>query len=145
MMHFPNVKALSRWLLQTNQGMEVLDSLASYFLETSAAGEQAICEECDRRLAGRTSVLVVLNADGGVEVYAGRDVKVHGVTRICVPPQLEAKADEYTDLMIAPRFRKLYYPVNLRWVGRCEHVTVEQEAWRRWEREWLDAIRSLKP
>ncbi|MCO6044143.1 hypothetical protein NG895_09505 [Aeoliella sp. ICT_H6.2] len=63
----------------------------------------------------RHSVLVLIHADGWIEVFAERHVDV----RIEMVPYTgtvsgEVLAEEYLDLTLSPRYRELHLPINCR-------------------------------
>jgi len=89
----------------------------------------------------REPVLVVLNADGYVEVYAERHIDVHIATRPdTTSPEGEQLADEYMELCLPPRYREVYWPRNLRASEMVRTVTPEDIAYREWQLEMLQAI-----
>ena len=86
-------------------------------------------------------VLVVLNADGYVEVYAERHIDVHIATRPdTTSAEGEQLADEYMELCLPTRYREIYWPINLRATEMIRTITPEDIAWHEWQLEMLQSI-----
>jgi hypothetical protein len=96
------------------------------------------------KLWQRARVLVVLNSDGFVEIYAQRGLVVHIAQRLHVDGnETEATADEYLDATLPKAFKELFYPVKLQAVGQCRRLTVEDEVNRRTTLAVLRELRNL--
>ena len=72
----------------------------------------------------RHQVVVELYSDGGVYVYAGRQVDVRVVQRPHSPlPQAAEKLDEYVAGLLPVKHKHIYGAAGaLRGVGRCEKI-----------------------
>lgn len=78
-------------------------------------------------------VLLVLNADGFVEVYGPPEVTVHVALRLATDGGHEAEqtADELLYATLPRNYRDLYFPRHLRAMGNCERRTAGDEIDRR--------------
>ena len=77
----------------------------------------------------RVKVLVVLHADGLVEVYGDSHLDVHCVNRLFVEGErgdLSTAIDEYTTAAMPRCYRDLYWPNKLRAAGNVEKILPEQ-------------------
>lgn len=91
-LRFPSVDALRAWLRDSNDGKEIIG---------------AIREEIESR-RDRKRVLVLLHADGWVEVYGDANVDVH---MALVPnDDDEAGAEEVVDSTLPRRFQDMIWP-----------------------------------
>jgi hypothetical protein len=88
----------------------------------------------------RIPVLLVLNSDGYVECYGEPGLTVHVVHRLDVHSDDEILADDFLTASLPPRFRGLYFPINLRATGLCGNRTASDEAERRFR---LELVREL--
>jgi hypothetical protein len=79
-----------------------------------------------RRPMMRTRVLIVLSADGFVELFGERGIEALVALRLDVPQHCEAAADTYLTATLPRRWRDLFYPGKLRATGLVEKLTPEQ-------------------
>ena len=75
----------------------------------------------------REKVLVVLHADGYVEVFAGRHVDVRIAQLLDVHLDDEPLAEEYLEVSVPACYRDLYWPSRLRAMGMVERISPQQE------------------
>jgi hypothetical protein len=109
-LRFRDAAALDAWLEYTIEGAEVVRRIV------------------DRRLGGKESCLIVLSSDGWIEVYCERTVQVHIAHRLHVTTRETAQlADEYMDVALPRRFKRLFIPGRLRATGRVERWSAERE------------------
>ena len=86
----------------------------------------------------REAVLVVMHADGWVEVFAEKNVVVHIATFPCVySAKVANAAEQYVELMMPWRYRKLYWPVKLRAADTVRKATLEDIGLSRWRKKIL--------
>lgn len=77
----------------------------------------------------REKVLVVLHADGFVEVFGKENIDVHIARRLHVENErgdLSTLLDEYTTATMPRCYRGLYMPNKCREIGNIESITPEQ-------------------
>jgi hypothetical protein len=92
----------------------------------------------------RTGVLVVLHADGFVEVFADETVQVIVANRLHSEHdtgRMSTGIDAVLERGLPWAFRDLYYPCNCRAVGRIERITPEQALRTRYLLGLLQVIR----
>lgn len=86
----------------------------------------------------REPVLVVLYADGFVEVFAERHVDVHiAIMPYMSNPEGEILAEEYLDYCLSQRHRDLYWPNRRRAVEQVRCITPQDLADRQWQQQML--------
>jgi hypothetical protein len=96
------------------------------------------------KLRQRARVLVILNSDGYVEIFAEPGVLIHVAQRLHVEGNTtEILADEYLDATLPKPYRDLHYPVKLQATGLCRRVTAADEITRRTNLAVLRELRSL--
>ena len=97
-------------------------------------------------LTPRTAVIVVLHADGFVEVFS--DKQVIDARIICVPamstPTGEVVAEEYVESILPQRYRDFYYPGNRIAAENWKRITPTIIAKRNDELSLLRALDSIK-
>lgn len=79
----------------------------------------------------REKVLVMLSADGFVQVYAERNIDVKIVQRLHTldeSAEMATLLDEYIETTLPRCYRDLFVPVKLRAQDQCRVITPEQEA-----------------
>ena len=89
-------------------------------------------------------VLVVAHADGYIEVYAERHVRVHVAHALDVMPHAEALADDFLHETLPAKFRELHVASKLRETANIMSRSAMQEADRRHDMETLWAIRDIR-
>ena len=75
----------------------------------------------------REKVLVVLHADGYVEVFARPHVDVRIAQLLDVHLDDEPLAEEYLEVSVPACYRDLFWPCRLRAKGMVERVTAQQQ------------------
>jgi hypothetical protein len=111
---FHGAKHLMKWLQENPDGRKILDGLVGAEIEHGI--------KRDRRL-----VLIVLDAEGLVEVYAGRGVNVVLRQLIDGDDDDYSSREEYLRQTLPPGMRHLYnakHQVNL---ARCQAISPEAE------------------
>lgn len=89
----------------------------------------------------RSAILVVLHADGWIEVYGQPYVDVHmAVMPHTTTPEGERAAEEYLDTILARRYRDLYWPGLRRAADLVRSVSPSDIARRDWELELLTTL-----
>ena len=105
--------------------------------------------KCDLRCLDKLKALVVLSADGFVEVYGERELGVKIVQRLYPGPTddpfLEVMCDDYLIASLPEFWRRLYYASKLRATGQCERITAEREMERLADVACLKLIREAFP
>jgi hypothetical protein len=92
----------------------------------------------------RQKCLVVLHADGWVEVYGERSLSVKIVQRIAVSAAEDADtADQLIDLALPRGWRNLYWPMKLRAAQGVDRVTAQRKLDALMDLEILRAIKEL--
>ena len=92
----------------------------------------------------REAVLVVLHHDGWVEVYGEHSIDVHiAVMPRMATPEGERLADEYLELTLPKRFRKIYFPGNRRAADMMRKVTPQDIAEKKWAQEMCKVIGNI--
>ena len=106
---FNSTESLTRWLLTTKWGAEVMRDVLH-----SPGGSRYYAEFVERELAvKRSRVVVELAGDGFVRVYGERHVDVRIVQRPIVTGDLKRWAnlvDEFNALSMPLPFRDVYWP-----------------------------------
>ncbi len=98
-------------------------------------------------LPQRQKVLVVLHADGFVEVFGERHVDVHIVNRLHVEDEDASQAnllDAYHEGTMPWCYRQLYWPNKLRAVGLVEKRTPEKMLDTIWQLSILKGLREAR-
>jgi len=94
----------------------------------------------------RVLVLIVVHADGYVQVFGERDkVNVHVANALRIEPHEEILAEAFLDCTLPARYRALHLPRNLlavAHVGDCR--TAEAEQRRRWAVDFARACAALR-
>jgi hypothetical protein len=72
-------------------------------------------------------VLIVASADGHLEIYANRPMRVHVAERLAVEPSSEIAADEHLDMTLPQWAREIYYPWDLATCHTVRPRTVAEE------------------
>jgi hypothetical protein len=94
----------------------------------------------------REKVLIVLDADGWVEVYGGRniDVKIaHRLKTVGTSPETAKLIDQYLESFLPSYYRNLFVPIHLRAQDQCRMVTPDMEADRLEELYYLRELQAL--
>ena len=92
----------------------------------------------------RVKVLVVLHSDSWVECYADKTVDVHIVQRLHVENDASVHlVDLYLEGLLPKCYRRLHWPVKLRAADQCRKVTPEMMLERRWNLDFLAALREV--
>jgi hypothetical protein len=92
----------------------------------------------------QTRVLVVLDGDGFVSVYAPRGVSIHIAQRLATQTDAAAiLADELLDRRLPRRYQSIYCPGNLRATGLVERRIVADEADRLLDLALLREVQSI--
>jgi hypothetical protein len=120
---------LKRWLGGHPNGVAVIEEA----METR-------CGFCTR--VQRQPVLVILDAEGGLEVYGDRrDIGVVVAHKLVTTmPETERLAEDYLESTLPPALRWLYHPRHLRTVDRFRPRTAGEELERLWRLDWLKAL-----
>ena len=91
-----------------------------------------------QKLRHREHVLVVLHADGFVEVFTERHVDVHiAIMPYMSNPEGEILAEEYFEHCLPQRHRDLYWPNRRRAVEQVRCITPQDHADRQWQQQML--------
>lgn len=141
---FTNLEHLTRWLLTTKWGADVMREVlyspdGSRFYEEHVAREIAVLPDWAVR-PEPSYVVVELHGDGYVQVYGPRHVRARIVQRPVTNIQDRARAasliDEWIALNMPIPYRDIYFPSSCRASGKYERVSVRQLAQREADREF---------
>lgn len=110
-LRFTSFEGLTKWLIQTRFGAEVMRDVLH-----TRGGERFYGEFIDRELSCRpTYVLVKAFADGWVEVYGERHVRVNVLGLPCVETAgEEIELERWVDLSLKLPYQAVNYPSNKR-------------------------------
>ena len=128
-LHFSGCEHLTRWLVETKWGAEVIRDVLY-----SRKGERFYGELIERlpddKLPARPTYAVVqLSADGFVEVFGPRHLRVQIVQRPLAGGNLAEAAtaiDGWIWHELRWPFREVYYPSNLKGSAKHERLTVRE-------------------
>lgn len=161
-----NKELLRSWLVHSNEGRKLLDSLlddpevndpkdrivSDRWQERAfeRALEEHVATRDGRLVPIKTQCVVVLNGNGWVECYGPKHLRVEMVTlpQFAKSAKIEVLAQEYVEACLSLPAKSVYYPSNLIASERVSGLDVkefhEQQEKRRAEQEAIKAINEFQ-